>query len=193
MSGIPYSVVAGGNSDFVRSFSIPLAEELESIEGLEYQALPDIEVFVHDTRHRAFDIPIEGLFGVLLFLPGWLTLKALNELYDIKIRPAVRQIIRKADEVEVFSSNKKHKAFVFSVFHEESNVIVILAAKEKSLRQLETSSAKLPTLLPSALETIRSNGSSDEVHLYVLSDGKVNVEPYIHPNLESASDQLNTQ
>jgi hypothetical protein len=192
MEQISISVVGGGNSAFLRAFTIPLAEDLEKIEGFGNKPIPDKGVMEVDSRPKACDLPTIGFFGVLLFIPGWFAKKVLEELYEIKIRPAVRRIIKEADKIELFSSSKKSKVFTLQVFHEQSNVLLVLAAKEPSLRELASATSELPTLIPSAIQRIEQYGSENEVHLYVLSGGKVNAIPLIHRNLELALCQLNT-
>jgi hypothetical protein len=58
---ISFSVLSGGNADFLRAFTIPLAEELEQTSGLSQKPIPATSLFAHDSRPKAIEIPIEGI------------------------------------------------------------------------------------------------------------------------------------
>lgn len=186
MEEISYSVISAGDSDFMMTFSIPLAEELEHTEGLRYRALPNTGILERDIRPKANEALAQWVIGVLLVIPGWLAWKVADEIYEIKIRPKVRELIRKADSIEIFSSKSKCKVVALEVLEEKANVLIILAAKEKSLERLELASEKLNSLLPNASRYIEEHDSKNEVHLYVLHEGKVNLEPLVHQNVELA-------
>ncbi len=160
--------------------------------GLSHKPIPTTPLFAHDSRPKAIELPIAGVIGILLFLPGWFALKVLNELYDIKIKPVVRKVIEKADSIEVFASKKQFKIFTLEVFVEDRSVLVVLASKEKALKSLIESAEHLPNLLPQALRFIEEHDSENEVHVYVLSEGRVNALPSIHENVESAHREFNT-
>jgi hypothetical protein len=186
MDEVSYSVVSAGNSEFIRAFSIPLAEELERTEGLRFRAFPNAGILERDTRSKANEALVQGIIGVLLVIPSWLAWKVADEIYEIKIRPKVRELIKKADSIDIFSSTSKHKVVTLEVLEEKANVLIILAAKEKSLEQLELASEKLNGLLPIAVRYIEEHASQNEVHLYFLHEGKANLEPLIHKNVELA-------
>lgn len=186
MDEVSFSVIGGGEAGFLRAFTIPLAEELERTPGLSRKPIPAIPLVAHDSRPKAIELPIAGIVGVLLFLPGWFALKVLNEVYDIKIKPVVRKVIEKADSIEVFASTKQFKVFTLEVFVEDRSVLIVLAAKEKALHALIGAVEHLPDLLPQALRFVEGHESKNEVHVYVLSEGQVNVVPSIHDNVKSA-------
>jgi hypothetical protein len=113
MEKVAISVVGGGNSAFLRAFTIPLAEDLEKIEGFGNKTIPAKGVMEVDSRPKACDLPTIGFFGVLLFIPGWFAKKVLEELYEIKIRPAVRRIIKEADKTNFSHLQKSLRYLLF--------------------------------------------------------------------------------
>ena len=155
-------------------------------------APPDQRMFVQDARPKNIEILAAGIFGVLLFIPAWFAKKVLDEVYDLKLKPIVRGIIKKADEIEIFASRKKYKTFILSVFYEEYGTLVIVAVKEKTLDELASSLDKITAVHMWALATLQERRSPEPVHLYIVSDGKVNVKPYEHKVLASAYNQINT-
>ncbi len=189
---ISYSVVAGGNSNFLRAFAIPLADELGKLKETQYIEVPKNNIFEHDSNPKAFDLATAGFFGIVLLLPGWFAVKVIDEFYDIKIKPLVRKIIYKADSIEIFSKRKNKKVFTLSVFHEECDVLVIVAIKEENLESMDAGLARFSSIHAAANNIIQSGSHKSEVHLYVLSGGKVNAQPYIHNNIESAHNQIST-
>lgn len=195
MEPIAFNIVVGGNSAFIRAFGIPLAEELEKVAemlNMRLTAPPDQRMFVQDARPKNIEILSAGIFGVLLFIPAWFAKKVLDEVYDLKLKPIVRGIIKKADEIEIFASRKKYKTFILSVFYEEYGTLVIVAVKERTLDELASSLDKITAVHMGALATLQERRSPEPVHLYIVSDGKVNVKPYEHKILASAYDQINT-
>jgi len=189
---ISYSVTAGGNANFLRTFAIPLADELAKLEETRHVEIPEKNIFKHDSRPKNLDLVTAGFFGVVLFLPGWFAVKVIDEIYDIKIKPLVRKVIHKADSIEIFSKRKNKKVFALSVFHEGMDVLVIVAIKEESIKNLDAGLENLSSIHAAANNIIQTGKHKNEVHLYVLSEGKVNVQPYIHNNVESAHKQINT-
>ncbi len=192
MSIINYSVLTQGNSSFIRAFSIPLAEELEKIDSIKTSDSPKKNIFVVDSSIRNNDIAVAGVFGVLLFLPGWFAIKVLDDLYEIKIKPKIQNIIKKADDIEIFKSSKKFFVHSLSIYHEELNVLVIVAAKEKGLDELYGSIEQLNNFTQVALHNLKVSPQKNQVHLYILTEGKINLVPFIHEDIESASRQINS-
>jgi hypothetical protein len=192
MDRIAYSVIASGNAGFLRAFPIPLAEALENIDGLDSVAIPKSTVFFHDKEPKAIDVSVSAVFGLLLLLPGWLAWKIIDEVYEIKIKPSVIKVIQKADSIKLFSKNKKHAAFMLKVYNTEANTLIILAAIASSHHHLAEAAENLPNFLPNALHFASNNKSTNEVHLYVLREGKINLIPEIHENTNSAFRSINT-
>ncbi len=192
MSIINYSVLTQGNSTFLRAFSIPLAEELEKLDSIKGSDFPEKDVFAVDSSIKNFDIATAGIVGVLLFLPGWFAMKVLDDLYEIKIKPKIQDIIRKADDIEIFKSSKQYFVHSLSIYHEELNVIVVVAAKEKGLDELHGSIEQLNNFTQVALNNLKNSPQENQVQLYILTEGKINLVPFIHENIESASRQINS-
>jgi len=103
-----------------------MAEELEKFDSIQVRDFPEKDIFAIDSRVRNSDIVTAGIFGVLLFLPGWFALKVLDDLYEVKIKPKIQDIIKKADEIEIFKSSKKYFVHSLSIYHEELNVLARL-------------------------------------------------------------------
>jgi len=195
MKSIAFNIVVSGDSAFIRSFGVPLAEWLEkNAKALNMQLteLPNQELFYLDTHPKNIELSTVGIFGVLLFIPTWFAKKVLDEVYDLKIKPIVKGILKKADGVEIFSSKKKYKTFVFSMFYEEHNALIVVAIKEKSLDALASSLEIIPSVHVSALATLQEGNHKEPIHLYIVGKGKVNIRPYEHKVLASAFEQINT-
>ncbi len=196
MNTISFNTIVSGDSKFIRTFGIPLADELDKnakVLNIQRVTLPTNKLFEIKTNPQNIESTTLGLFGILLTIPGWFAVKILNEIYDIKIKKIVRNIIEKADEIEIFSSKNKYKAFVSYAFIEEENILVIVAIKNKKLIDLASNIDSIPNIHASALSTLQNGSYSEIVHLYIVVDGKVNIKPYEHEDLESAHKQINKQ
>jgi hypothetical protein len=122
MESIGFTTIVEGDSKFIMTFGAPIAEELAKLAeplNMQLRPLPDHRMFVLDTRAKNIETITAGLFGVLLFLPAWFAKKLLDEIYDINLKPVVRKILKRADEIEIYSSKKKYKTFALSVYYEE--------------------------------------------------------------------------
>lgn len=193
MEPIPYSCIAVGDKHLFNDYAIPFSEEMSLLEkegGVVYEKAPKIDLLKVNKSPRAFDISGVWLFGVLLFLPGWFAKKALDELYDIKIKPIVRNVILKADQIEILPRRKKHITFSMSLYHKERNVLVIVAVKEKTTLETSDSLNMVVKIHESAQSFIEVGGHKNQIHLYIIENGKVNVKPYVHENVESANLQI---
>lgn len=192
MSIINYSVLTQGNSTFIRAFSVPLAEELEKLNSIKASDFPNRDVFAVDSSINNIDTAVAGIFGVLLFLPSWFAIKILDDLYEIKIKPRIQSIIKRADSIEIFKSQNKFFVHSFSIYHEELDVIVIVAAKEKGLDELYGAIEQLNNFVQTALNNLKTSPQESQVQLYILTEGRINVVPFIHENIESAIRQINS-
>ncbi len=192
MSTINYTVLTQGGSSFFKNFAIPLVDELDTLNSIKHKKLPENAVLSLDSRIRNHDVAIVGLMGVILFLPGLFAVKVLDELYEIKIKPKVQKIIRRADEIEIFKSKKKCFVQVSSIFHEELNTLIIVAAKESDLEQFYKTVEQLNVFAQVALRNLKATSQKDKVHLYIATEEKINLKPFIHENLESALSQINS-
>lgn len=192
MKVINYNVSTQGNATFIRTFSIPLAEELKTIESIKTRNCPEKNIFAMDCGIKNNEMAVTGIFGVLLFLPGWFAIKVLDDLYEIKIKPKIQNIIKKADDIEIFKSSTKFIVHSFSIYHEELNVLVVVAAKEKRLNELYNSIEQLNNFIQIALNNLKIRPQENQVHLYIYTEGNINLVPFIHENIESAYRQINS-
>lgn len=195
MESIGFTTIAEGDSKFIMTFGVPIAEELDEMSAplnMHVRPLPDHKMFLLDTGAKNIETFTVGVFGVLLFLPGWFAKKLLDEIYDLKLKPVVRKILKQANEIEIYASKKKYKTFTLSVYYKEYSTVVIVAVKERGLDELATSLDRIRAAHAAALATLQTSSSPEPVHLYLIKDGKVNVEPYMHKTFASALGQINS-
>ena len=194
-SEIGYSVLSSGNAQFLRALPIPLAEDLEVIaqdSGLKYTPIPEDKVFVVDARSKAIGAESAAAVGILLFVGSWLASKVLDEIYDIKLKPIIRNLIHKADEIVIFGSKKRALSFLIAIYHQDKQKLVLVALKCREKEDLVGNLELIRNVHMAARQNVDQPKYRAPLHLYIIESGEVNVEPIQLNNMQQAYERIST-
>lgn len=194
-SEIGYSVLSSGNAQFLRALPIPLAADMEVIaddSGLKYTPVPEDDVFVVDTRPKAIGAESAAAVGILLFVGSWLASKVLDEIYDIKLKPIIRNLIHKADEIVIFGSKKRGLSFLIGIYHQDKQKLVLVALKCREKEDLIGNLELIRNVHLAARQNVDQPKYGAPLHLYIIESGEVNVEPIQLNNMQQAYERIST-
>ncbi len=105
--------------------------------------------------------------------------KALDEGYDVILKPRIRKMWQGLDKMLIGANQKNKKAIVLSVWYEELNVLVTVAAVGSTFDDIIVQLDRMHQIHTNALTWIAARGVSAPVHHYLLLDGKFNSEPLL--------------
>lgn len=192
-TGIGYAVLSSGNARFLRALPIPLASDMELIAkdaGLRYMPVPDDDIFAIDARPKAIGVETAATVGILLFVGSWLASRILDEIYDIKLKPIIRNLIQKADEIVIFGSKKRALSFVIGIYHEDKQKLVLVALKSAEKEGFLSKLEMIKNVHAVARQNVKQRKYDAPLHLYVIEDGAVNVEPIQLNNMRQAYEHI---
>jgi hypothetical protein len=190
---LSYAILSSGNSKIFRAISIPLASNIETMAddaGLKHRPLPDNGVFTINSNPRAICTEGAAAVGILLFVGSWFASKILDEIYEIKLKPIIRKVIQKADEIELFSSKKHTFSFIVGIHYEDQGKLVIVALKTNKKNDLLENLEFINNFHTIALRNIEQTSDELPIHLYIVEDGKANQEPIRLNNLQEMHDRI---
>jgi len=194
-SEIGYSILSSGNARFLRALPIPLASNLASIaedSGLKYRQLPDDMVFAVDSRPKALGFEAAAAVGILLFVGSWFASKILDEIYDIKLKPIIRNVIQKADEIIIFGTRKRPLSFVVGINHQDIEKLVIVVLKTNEKGELLDKLEMIKNVHATARLNLEQAKYELPLLLYIIQDGRVNLEPIQLHNIQEAFERILT-
>jgi hypothetical protein len=192
---IGYSVLSSGNARFLRALPIPLASNMEMIAedaGLKYAPFPEDEVFAFDARPKAIGTETAAAVGILFFVGSWLVSKILDEIYDIKLKPIIRNLIQKADEIVIFGSKKRALSFVIGIYHQDKQKLVLVVLKSTDKEDFLSKIEMISNVHAAARQNVEQPKYEAPLHLYVIEDGEVNSEPIQLNNMQQAYEHIGT-
>lgn len=179
--------IGAGNSAFTRQVVIPAAEAFEELSS-EHPATPtDLSAVGRiEPQFSASGTALAGLVGILAFVGGWAGNKALEELYQQKIRPRI--VPRLSEFLRENKSNKKY-ALSLAIVHPKNRVTVFIAAIGKNDSELQESECQIPGVLALATR-IAETSTQSGVHMYLIEEGQCNTQPIVEENLSKALKRL---
>ena len=192
---IGYTSLASGNALFLRALPIPLASDLEFAAreaNLEYVPEPLGEVFGIDKRAKALGLESAVAVGLILFVSSWLAKKILDEVYDIKLKPIIRRAIQRADDIVIFGDKKHSLIFLVGIYHQDKETLVLVALKAKDKAELLKDLEMINNVHAAARQMVEKSECLAPLHLYVVENGKVNVEPIHLTNMQEAYERIGT-
>ncbi|SEQ34440.1 hypothetical protein SAMN04488038_105294 [Solimonas aquatica] len=175
-----------GNSEFIRAVAVPFSEEVERI-GLHYPLSPQDKEAEPSAESAVFaaGVDLSGLVGVFTFVGTWAATKALDELFDIKLGPAIRTAIRNA-----FSkSSDKTYGITLAVHNAKKRTTILVVAIGASESGLQKSEQAVRATLAFAAQKAEQE-PAEGVHMYLIEDGKSDLIPKITSDLRSALYEL---
>lgn len=184
-----YSYILGGPSNHRKHAVDIIGNEVEnlfnskewySISSGSFKNNPVLEL---DERPTA-DIVSTGLiFGLIAFAGDWAGNKALDELYEHKIKPAIIKLYKEVNEK---SKSESSLSFEYQdiVWYEEHKVLVVVRMKVKSEQEIDNNFELIHKAHKNALKWIMSKGIQAPVHEYTIENKIVNVNPNFYSSLK---------
>jgi hypothetical protein len=160
-----------GNSKFIREFAIPFLDEIKPI-AKEYpvQGSNPFESN-EEPKLQAHLSEIAGIIGIMAFVASWTATKLLDEVYDIKISPLVKDKLRKY----LGKSNTEPKyALTITTLNREMNVSLVIACIGSTVEEIQKSEKHIKSIF----NYVQSNGfnaNAGDVLLVVLDGDNLNL------------------
>lgn len=182
------TVFAGGDQHWFRNVSIPLIESLEheimDDDSITFKYdLPDyLQV---DSRPKAdAAVLIGGVVGIFAFFASWLATKVLDDVYEVKIQPAIRKALGAADTKLSGANATKPKMLQLGVSYADKNVFILIGIVDDTFDEILRAEHMVKSVHKSAVEWINKNDACQPIHLYIIDRGNVNLEPMQFDNLQ---------
>lgn len=176
--------LAFGQNSFIKEVVIPAGEKIEKL-AKEYPCTDEIQVKVQ-SRPTAFLSGLEALIGVSVFLGTWAGTKFLDEIYDAKIGPAIKEYL--GQYIEKSGKNKKYSLSIAA--HKRGvDSSVLICCVGSSIEEIEASEVHIPAVLRVAEGFIDSDRRG-AIYLFLVDSGRCNLEPSVYDSYEAALDGL---
>lgn len=173
-----------GQSVFVKEVAIPVGEVIEEV-AKEYPCIDDVDLKIN-THPKAFLSGLDALIGIAVFLGSWAGTKFLDEIYDAKLGPIIKRHFR--PYIEKRGSDKKYSLAILARKRGAGGSVLICCIGS-SIEEIESSERHIPVALTIAEELLDSS-KDNSVYLYVIENGKVNLEPGVFESHEMALEGL---
>lgn len=173
-----------GKSTFMKEVVIPIGEVIEDI-AREHPYTDEIDLKI-TPRPTAFISDLEALIGVSIFLGGWAGNKFLDEIYDAKLGPAIKSLLK--PYIEKTGLDKKYSLAILAR-NKGSKGSALICCVGSSINEIESSEKHIPATVSIAENFLQSSNEST-VYLFVIDNGKVNLEPEVYQSHEKALDGL---
>jgi hypothetical protein len=186
-----YTTLVSGDSEFVKTVGIPLAEALESElspSGI-HQNVDEVDqrVGLRKPIQIQNSFLIGGIVGVLLFVVARMGGKVVDEIYAVKIQPIIKRVLGASDRKLGNANVRSRKLFQLGVWYARERVLVMVVVFGRSFEEILSHHDLLATVHANALAWIDANGRCKSVHLYVVEAGQVNAAPVLFDTLMDAN------
>jgi hypothetical protein len=191
-TGTGYAIVCAGTADFIRDFGMDLAGVLKDLFGqdaLGADDIPDPSLLGSEVGPRA-DLATTLLVGFITLVPSWMAKKFLDEVYEVTLQPRLRRWLSAADQRAIGGSRDHEKTFIVSTWYEDLGVIVIVAIQDSTFSEVAAESDRILALHRFGLEWANSHHHAAPVQMYLVSHGKVDVEPRLFGTVVEAEASL---
>jgi len=175
---------AFGKNTFMREVVIPVGEVIEDI-AREHPCTDEIDLKI-TPRPTAFFSGLEALIGISIYLAGWAGNKFLDEIYDAKLGPAIKSLLK--TYIEKAGSDKKYSLAILAR-NKGSMGSALICCVGSSINEIESSEKHIPAIVTIAENFLKSSNDSS-IYLFVIDSGKVNLEPEVYETHEKALEGL---
>lgn len=176
--------LAFGHSIFMKEVVIPVSETIEEV-AKESPCSQDVELSL-TSRPTASLSGLDALIGIVIYLAGWATTKFLDEVYDAKLGPTIKNYLR--PYIQKSGSNKKYSVTILAK-KRDFKASVLICCIGSSLMEIESGEKLIPKALILA-ENLIDSTSENSVFIYTIENGKINVSPEAYKSLDSALNGL---
>lgn len=185
-----YTFFTSGDSFSLRNSLIPFVCDIEqglpvkSVDKLEeeYSVGDVLEVKRGPTADAGFLTTIA--VGVVVFVGGWAGKKLLDEIYDAKLRPRIKHWLEKLDSGLAPNTKESPKQLHVGIWYEDRKVLVLVVIEAENYLDMIELEPLVSITHENAAKWIKKNGVLSPVHVHVIRDGNVNVEPMTFGSVE---------
>ena len=185
-----YTVFSDGDKSWIRNVSIPLAEALEQI------ATDDNSISLRDELPEYLDVDsrttadgailIGGVVGVFAFFASWLATKILDDVYEAKFQPAIKNALKSANAKLQGANATEPKMLQLGISYADKRVFILIGIVADTFDEILHSEHMIKSVHANAVDWIKNNDLQHAIHLYIINRGNVNLEPELFENLELA-------
>ncbi|MCV6620421.1 MAG: hypothetical protein OIF51_01555 [Cellvibrionaceae bacterium] len=180
MVEVSENLIACGKSAFIRQVVVPVGEQVEKIAN-EHPCTQDLEIKLQG-RPQACGTGLEALIGICVFLGGWGVKKFLDEIYELKYAPIVREKLAKY--MEAAGEDKKYSLSI-SVRKKNKSSSVLICCVGSDIEEIQASEVHIPTVLDLSDKYIDSS-EENQVFLFVIDNGSCNLSPAVYGSYDEA-------
>lgn len=186
---IGYTIFASGNSEFFQAAPIPLAGCFDAAfvdddSPVFRKELP--EFLSVDSRPKGDGgVVLAGIVGVFAFFSTWLLKKVLDDFYEIKLRPSIRNALGAADEKLEGVNATKPKMLMVGISYSDRQILILIGIVGDSFEEILAAEHMIPAVHANAVLWAENNPSEFPIHLYIVDHGTSNVEPMLCHDLTS--------
>jgi len=182
-------VLALGPSSFLRDVVVPFSSEIEALARLQPASTTDAPKLEVHANPRAGILTLSGLVGAVAFVGGWGAKKALDELYEQKLRPILGRAVH-ASFGSPYATGKMYGVSLL-ITKVPERISILVAAVGTSVEEVSLSEKQIKPVATVAIERARQFAAAGEVHLYIIENGGSNTHPWVYRDLSAALQHLN--
>lgn len=164
--------------------AIPSGQVIEEV-ARKYPCTNEIQIKI-TPRPTAFLSGLDALIGISIFLAGWAGNKFLDEIYDAKLGPEIKKHLK--PYIEKRGPNKKYSLAILAR-NKESKSSALICCIGTSIDEIESSERHIPAVIEIAKKYL-THSSDSSVYLFVIDNGKVNLEPEVYESHEKSLEGL---
>jgi hypothetical protein len=184
MIEVSENFIAYGQSKFIKEVAIPVGEEIEAISR-EFPCSEKQRIEFHG-KPTAFASSLEALIGITVFFGGWAAKKFLDEIYDAKFGPVVKDKLR-----AYINSDNESKKYSLSISLNKKNKLnsVFICCVGSNLSEIEESEKHIPAIIDISERYIDSTNEG-KVYMFIIDNGVCELTPAVFDNYDHAINGL---
>ncbi len=111
----------------------------------------------------------------------------LDEVYEAKLRPRIKPWLNKLDNGLAPNSTESPKQLQVGTWYEDRKVLVLVVIEADSYQEMIESESLVSRTHENAATWIEKNGVVAPVHVHMIKDGIMNIEPNVFQTIEEFS------
>src|SRR5690606_33181468 len=142
MIEVSENFIAYGQSRFIKEVAIPVGKEIEAISR-EFPCSEDQRIELHG-KPTAFASGLDALIGITVFFGGWATKKFLDEIYEAKFGPIVKEKLKAY--INLDNESKKYSLAISLNKKNKSNSVLVCCVGS-NLSEIEESEKHISAII----------------------------------------------
>ena len=184
-----YTFFLGGKSHYMKAAIEPFENEINHLFD-EDRWHQEKEIVNCNPIFRTHGATADGgittglIIGIGIFVGEWGANKILDELYDIKIRPAIANFFGQTNR-KINSKSSSTIEFRSMIFYKKHNLLVLVRINAESAEEVDNNFDLIIQTHGQARELIETKGKLANIHEYTIDGNKVNIEPNLFTSLRN--------